>query len=607
MKPIAITKRKRAEEALRKSEEKYRLLIENSSDIIYTLNTEGVFILVSPACTALLGHPVTQVVGKPFQQFVHPDDLEKCLAFLHKTIELGQRQTGIEYRVQHADGTWRWFISNGFLVKDEAGKVVGYGGIARDITERKQTEEVLAQEENLLDALMDNIPDQVYFKDADSRFIRISKAQAERFCLSDPAQAVGKTDFDIFTENHARPAFEEEQKIMRTGQSLVGLEEKETWPDGRTAWVSTTKVPLRDKQGRIIGTFGISRDITERKRTEEALQESEKKYRTLVEKANEAITIVQDGVFVFANRKASELLGVPAGNLEGKPFIDVVWSEDREMVMENHKKRIAGETVRDAYDFRIIGAGGSLTWIYMSAATILWKGKPAILNLVTDITERKAAEESIQASLREKEVMLREIHHRVKNNMQVISSLFNLQAEKTVNPEYHEILKGGQTRIRAMSLVHEKLYQSRDLSKIDLAVYIQSLAVNLFQAYLVDPNQVRLETDFEEVPLDINSAVPFGLILNELISNSLKHAFPEGRKGKIRIGVKRGPDDTIILRVADDGIGFPKDLDFRQSESLGLQIANLLVGQLEGTIKLDRENGTTFTVTFREIKYAPRI
>jgi two-component sensor histidine kinase len=159
-----------------------------------------------------------------------------------------------------------------------------------------------------------------------------------------------------------------------------------------------------------------------------------------------------------------------------------------------------------------------------------------------------------------------------------------------------------------MSLVHEKLYQSRDLSKIDLAVYIQSLAAHLFNVYLTDSNRIRLETDFEEIPLlDINSAVPCGLILNELISNSLKHAFPEGRKGLIRIGLKQGPDDVIILRVADDGIGFPKDFDFRQSEGLGFQIVNLLVGQLDAAIDLDRTNGTAFTVTFRELKYAPRI
>ncbi len=231
----------------------------------------------------------------------------------------------------------------------------------------------------------------------------------------------------------------------------------------------------------------------------------------------------------------------------------------------------------------------------------------ALMNKMWEMIRRKRAEEAIQASLREKEALLREVHHRVKNNMQVISSLFNLQSGHTLNQECREILKKGQTRIRAMSLVHEKLYQSRDLSKIDLAGYIQSLAVHLFHVYVVNPDQVRLETDFGDVSLDINSAVPCGLILNELISNALKHAFPEGRQGLIRIELSRGPDDQIVLRVADDGIGFPKDSDFRLAVSFGLQIVNLLVGQLDATLTLDRDQGTVITVTFRELKYAPRI
>jgi len=222
------------------------------------------------------------------------------------------------------------------------------------------------------------------------------------------------------------------------------------------------------------------------------------------------------------------------------------------------------------------------------------------------LQDRKSAGEIIQASLREKEVLLREIHHRVKNNMQVISSLFNLQAGHTLNVECREILKEGQNRLRAMSLVHEKLYQSRDLSKIDLPGYIQSLTAHLFHVDLVDPDQVRLETDFEDVVLDINSAIPCGLILNELISNALKHAFPEKRKGILKIRLKRRTDGSVELRVADDGIGFPEGLDFRQAESFGLQIVNLLVGQLNAAFELERGSGTAFTVTFWDMKCPPR-
>jgi two-component sensor histidine kinase len=202
--------------------------------------------------------------------------------------------------------------------------------------------------------------------------------------------------------------------------------------------------------------------------------------------------------------------------------------------------------------------------------------------------------------------LIREIHHRVKNNMQIISSILNLQSAATGNADCRGILKEVGTRIRAMSLVHEKLYRSPSLANIDLGEYLESLTAHLFQVYQVKPDQIRQEWEIEKLPLDINSAVPCGLLLNELISNALKHGFPKGRKGTLKIELRRGNDRQIELRVADDGIGFPAGLDFRHPDSFGLQIVNMLVHQLEGTIDMDRANGTAFTVIFRELNYKPR-
>jgi PAS domain S-box-containing protein len=350
---------------------------------------------------------------------------------------------------------------------------------------------------------------------------------------------------------------------------------------------------------RVLHEWGM---LQERKRAEEALRESEEKYRTLFDNAGEAIFVVQDGKLVFSNPMSTRMVGYPSEELRNRPFTEFIHPDDRNMVVERHLKRLRGEELPAVYSFRILNRDGNTLWMDLRAVLINWEGQAATLNFVSDITERKQAEEAVQASLREKETLLREIHHRVKNNMQVISSLFNLQAGYIKDEEALRILKEGQTRIRSMALVHEKLYQSGDLSKIDLAGYIQSLSAHLFHVYLVDPNQVRLETEFGDVTLDINSAVPCGLILNELISNALKHAFPAGRKGVLTIRLRRRKDGAVELRIADNGVGFPKGLDFRRTESLGLQIVNLLVGQLEGTIKLAGKNGTVFTVAFREMK-----
>jgi PAS domain S-box-containing protein len=221
--------------------------------------------------------------------------------------------------------------------------------------------------------------------------------------------------------------------------------------------------------------------------------------------------------------------------------------------------------------------------------------------LQAEVTERKKAEEKIKTSLREKEVLLKEIHHRVKNNMQVISSILNLQSKYVKDKQALEIFKNGQSRIRSMALVHEKLYESEDLANIDFAEYVRSITHYLFGLHEISP-LIRLNIDIKGVLLDVNTAVPCSLIINELLSNSLKYAFPGEREGKICVGLYSDKGNKFTLIVKDDGIGFPKDTDFRKTESLGMQLVIMLVEQLGGTIELDKSKGTRFTIKFETPK-----
>ena len=234
-----------------------------------------------------------------------------------------------------------------------------------------------------------------------------------------------------------------------------------------------------------------------------------------------------------------------------------------------------------------------------------------ILRFVSDqvamVIHRKQAEAALHASLREKEVLLREIHHRVKNNMQVISSLLNLQARHIEDPAVLEMFQESQRRIRSMALVHEKLYLSKDLSNIEFSQYIQSLALHLFHFYQVDSNLIKLKMDMEKIFMNINAAIPCGLIVNELISNALKHAFPDGRGGEISIELRRAQGNKFLLIVSDTGIGFPDGLDFRDTATLGMQIITMLVEQLDGRIELSRQNGSSFKIMFEESIYKPSL
>lgn len=218
--------------------------------------------------------------------------------------------------------------------------------------------------------------------------------------------------------------------------------------------------------------------------------------------------------------------------------------------------------------------------------------------IVRDITEQVQAEEQIKSSLKEKEVLLQEIHHRVKNNMQVISSLMALQAGYTDDDQIHQMFRESQSRIRSMALVHEQLYRSRDLARIDFSKYIHELTSNLMRSYQKSLGRIQLQVNSDVIHLDIDTAIPCGLIINELVSNALKHAFPNGREGLIMVDFKASEDRSLSLIVRDDGVGFPEGLNVYRTESLGLQLVTSLTAQLNATIGLQQTNGTAFEIRF---------
>jgi two-component sensor histidine kinase len=217
-----------------------------------------------------------------------------------------------------------------------------------------------------------------------------------------------------------------------------------------------------------------------------------------------------------------------------------------------------------------------------------------------EIADRRRAETRIKASLEEKEVLLKEIHHRVKNNLQVISSLLHLQSLNIEDDTTLGVLQESRNRVGSMALVHETLYQATDLARVDFADYARSLSGYLFQSYGVDADLIRQEIKVEDVALSIDAAIPCGLILNELISNVLKHAFPSRQTGRVCVEFRSDLDGWYTLSVGDDGIGLPEDLDFRDTDSLGFQLVNTLVDQLGGTIELDNSRGTVFTIRFAD-------
>ncbi|KPQ41808.1 MAG: sensory transduction histidine kinase, partial [Candidatus Methanoperedens nitroreducens] len=255
------------------------------------------------------------------------------------------------------------------------------------------------------------------------------------------------------------------------------------------------------------------------------------------------------------------------------------------------------ETRHRRKDGRIIEIEASVNYINA--------GIGKLFVFMRDITERKEAGEKIEESLKEKEILLREIHHRVKNNMQIISSLLKLQAGTIKDEKYLDIFKESQNRILAMSLVHETLYRSEGFSRINARDYITSISNGIVQSYRDRGNNISMNLNIEDIALGIDSSIPCGLIINELITNSLKHAFPDRRNGEIKIVLTNinGHEYEYELIVSDNGIGLPEDIDFRKTETLGLHLVSMLAeDQLSGTIDLYQNNGTEFKIRFKDGK-----
>jgi PAS domain S-box-containing protein len=358
-------------------------------------------------------------------------------------------------------------------------------------------------------------------------------------------------------------------------------------------WLDIQITPL-DKNNHIFGWLITFIDISARKIAEILLKKSEKEYRNLVDNALVGIYKSNlNGKILFANDALANIFGYNNKNEMDKLQIQMFYKNevDRDKIINKLKK----EGKIERYEVELIKKDG--TEIYAILSSIIDGNNMS--GMIMDITENKKAEEQIKSSLHDKEMLIKEIHHRVKNNLMVISSLLNLQSRYIKDEASKNIFKESQNRARSMAIIHELLYQSTDLKRINFGFYIKNLVRELSKMYLSDQNLIKMNIHAEDVMVDINTAIPLGLIVNELVSNSMKHGFSEGVSGEITIVFKR-VDDNYFLVVEDNGVGFPEDVDFKHSNSLGLRIVNSLTEQIEGEIKLERINGSKFTIKFKE-------
>jgi two-component system, sensor histidine kinase PdtaS len=387
-----------------------------------------------------------------------------------------------------------------------------------------------------------------------------------------------------------------------------------------------------------VGLFAIIRDIIGRQHVELALREKEEHISATFDQTAVGIAeFLPGGSIVRNNARFKQILGCTGDDPVPASIWDLIIPEEQRVHFEGMDAVILGHRNEYSGDMLFGNRPDHPVWCHISLSAVRSpEGRPRYFILVLDdISERKRAEEALAAlnarledriaertrelqkantalleevyqrsfaedrlklALHEKEVLLKEIHHRVKNNLQIIISLLFLQAKKNDDPASTSALMDSQTRVKSMALVHEKLYQSENLSSIDFAGYLSNLVSNLMVTYGADNRRIRVTVSANDLPLTINTAIPLGLIMNELVSNTLKYAFPEGREGELSIE-GHADGDTMQITVRDNGVGLPDSLDWRYTESLGLHLVQMLTRQLKGTIDMSREGGTEFRLT----------
>ncbi|MBF0526537.1 MAG: PAS domain S-box protein [Deltaproteobacteria bacterium] len=592
-----ITERKLAEKALVESENRYRLvsdynrsLIEASLDPLVTISAEGKITDVNKATEKVTGLSRSELIGTDFSiYFTEP---ERARAGYRQVFETGQvKDYSLEILAE--DGRVTSVLYNASVYRDENNQVIGVFAAARDITAQKKAEEALRAGEEKYRTLFESESDAIFLIDADSGKILDINESAVRLYLYSREELTCLTINDLSAQQTMAGM------LIREPLSHIPLRYHKK-KDGTIFPVEITSNSLMLQGRRII--IAAIRNITERILSEELLRVSEERFAKVFMSSPSlmAVSTLDEGRFLDVNEAFIQAGGFTREEVIGKTSPDLnVWTEN--FPRDDFVRRVQNEGGVKNIDIQFRMKSGELREFMMSTELIEINRKPYLLTLGQDITERKQAEEKIKASLKEKEALIREIHHRVKNNLNVITGLLDLQCEYSNDDRISSILKECRDRVKSMALIHEKLYRSPNLAGIDLNGYINDLISTSFASYGIRSGKVKLETNMEDISIGIDTAVPCGLILNELITNCLKHAFPGDRQGTISIALRSLDDGRVELTVADDGVGLPANLDLNHTSSLGWElITGLTKHQLKGNLMVKQDPGTEVKIIFKK-------
>jgi len=612
---LAIYKSK-SEKELRSVRNEFKLLTDNSNDMIYRMNLEdGNFDYVNPAAEKITGYSLDEFYNSNglLKNAIHPD-FKDYYQRTFKNLLNGVVDPDFEYKIITKNGEEKWLNQRNNLLTDSNGKGVAIEGIVTDITPRKTLELAYKSkqrecddEHNRFEMAQKVASMGIWENELATNDLKWSKEMYKILGLPKNSKVNLEDVMDIFPENEQK-RFNQAVEDAVLNNKPYSNDYKIVRPDGEVRYIHDEGQIIRGKNGEALTMFGATQDITSRKIAENALIESEAKFRNFVETTPDMIwEIDSTGTFRYISPQSEAILGYTPDELIGTKIFELVKPEALQTITDSFMEHVEADQYFKTLVVPALNSKGEELIIEIRSAKIMeeednYMGFEGIARDITDVTR---ATNQLINSINEKNVLLKEIHHRVKNNMQIISSLLNLQMSHLTDKNLINTLKESQNRIITMATLHEKLYLTSDFSRINQEEYVSSLVRGLFYSYNAN-DRIKSIIKVDSVDLNIETSVPCGLIINELVSNSLIHGFPHGMTGTIWVSLKSN-GEKYELRVADDGVGFPDEMNYQDTDSLGLELVQNLVDQLDGQMELIKTDKTEFKIIFSELKYKDRL
>lgn len=595
-----ITKGENVDEELKKSEHKYRQLIENSLQAIVIIQDFKI-VYTNKSFSRITGYTIDELLSftpKETMNLVHPDDQEMVWGNLKKRIIGLDIPPHYQFKGVSKDGSTK--ILDLYVSKTDFEGKPAIQGFFLDITDQVAAQQALEKSDQNYKILIENQTDLIIKVDPEGRFLFVSPSYCELFGKKEE-ELLGKYFLPLVHEEDRKKTEDAMERLKEPPHSCY-IEQRALTSKG-WRWLAWFDQALVNKNGKITAVIGSGRDIDELKKAENNLRERNKYIETILRNLPIGLAVheINSGKLIFMNKEFQEIYGWPEEEIPTvKTFLNKVYpdAELRKNISSKITADIKGKKPENLFWDNIEVKSKNGEKKYVSAKNIPLYDQNLIISTVQDITKRITADRQIQNSLKEKEILLREIHHRVKNNLQTISSLLDLQAESIKDSAALEAFRSSQSRIRSMALIHERLYKSESLSRIKAQEYIKNLTDYLEATYDSRAGNIKLTTNVQNILLNLDTAIPCGLIINELVSNSMKYAFPGEQVGTIEVSLLVSSADSISLSVKDDGIGIPTDITIENSPSLGLQLVHLLAKQIYGTLKTERKNGTRVEIIF---------